>query len=168
MIKAAYEDLIKEVTEENKISVIVSIYNIEKYIQRAVESICAQTYSNLEIILVDDGSTDSSGRICDEYAKKDNRIRVIHKKNGGLSSARNEGIKAATGEYIAFVDGDDWVDKSMYEDMLKAMYTYDADIAICNYKAVGKEHIIDTSTNDITVSSNIPASSKSLINFSSA
>ena len=140
-----------DVQSENLISVIVSIYNIEKYISRAVKSICAQTYNNLEIILVDDGSTDNSGKICDEYAQKDARIRVIHKKNGGLSSARNEGIKIATGEYIAFVDGDDWVDTSMYEDMLKAMHTYDADIAICNYKAVGKEHTIDTSTDDITV-----------------
>ena len=151
MIKAAVRDLIKQVNAENKISVIVSIYNIEKYIARAVESICTQTYKNLEIILVDDGSTDNSGKICDEFAKKDTRIKVLHKENGGLSSARNEGIKIVTGDYIAFVDGDDWIDTSMYEDMLKAIQTYDADIAICNYKAVGREHTIDTSTEDIAV-----------------
>ena len=133
------------------ISVIVSIYNIEKYIARAVESICAQTYQKLEIILVDDGSTDNSGKICDELATKDCRIKVLHKENGGLSSARNEGIKIATGEYIAFVDGDDWIDERMYEDMLLALQKYDADIAICNYKVVGKDHIIDTSTDEITV-----------------
>lgn len=133
------------------ISVIVSVYNIEKYIARAVESICSQTYRNLEIILVDDGSKDSSGKICDEFAAKDSRIKVLHKVNGGLSSARNEGIKMASGEYIAFVDGDDWIDEKMYEDMLLIIQKYGADIAICNYKAVGKDNTIDTSTDEIAV-----------------
>lgn len=137
--------------EENKISVIVSVYNIEKYISKAVESICAQTYKNLEIILVDDGSTDSSGKICDEFSDKDTRIKVIHKKNGGLSSARNEGIQIAKGEYIAFVDGDDWIDETMYEDMLGAMLSAEADLAICNYKEVSQNSIRDTSTNKTTV-----------------
>lgn len=133
------------------ISVIVSIYNIEKYVARAVESICNQTYKDLEIILVDDGATDNSGKICDEFAIKDSRIKVLHKENGGLSSARNEGVKVATGEYIAFVDGDDWIDESMYEDMILAIQKYNADLAICNYKAVGKENTIDTSTENIAV-----------------
>ena len=92
------------------ISIIVPVYNIEEYLPRCVESILKQTYSNLELILVDDGSTDTSGSICDEYAKKDQRIRVIHKKNGGSSSARNEGIKIALGEYLGFVDSDDYID----------------------------------------------------------
>ena len=136
---------------ESKISVIVSVYNIEKYVSRAIESICNQSYQNLEIILVDDGSTDKSGIICDEYAKKDNRIKVLHKRNGGLSSARNEGIQLASGEYIAFVDGDDWIDETMYEDMLHLIQLNDADLAICNYKAIGKRTTTDTSTENVVV-----------------
>ena len=93
---------------EKLVSVIVAVYNIEEYLPRCVDSILAQTYRNLEIILVDDGSKDQSGSICDSYAEKDRRIKVIHKKNGGLSDARNAGMDAATGEYIGFVDGDDW------------------------------------------------------------
>lgn len=153
MINTSYHKLdncIKE-PQENKISVIVSIYNVENYVEKSIRSIQNQTYKNLEIILVDDGATDNSGKICDEYARKDSRIKVIHKKNGGLSSARNEGIKVATGEYIAFVDGDDWIDETMYEDMLRAMQTYDTDIAICNYKEISKKGIRDTSSEDITV-----------------
>lgn len=133
------------------ISVIVSIYNVQDYVKRSVQSIQNQTYKNLEIILVDDGSTDNSGKICDEFAKYDERIKVIHKVNGGLSSARNEGIRIAAGEYIAFVDGDDWIDDTMYEGMMSAMLKYDADIAICNYKEISKKGIRDTSTDDITV-----------------
>ncbi|OUQ56652.1 hypothetical protein B5E58_10530, partial [Tyzzerella sp. An114] len=96
--------------ENKKISVIVPIYNVEKYLNRCVDSIINQTYKNLEIILVDDGSPDNCGKICDEYAKKDNRIKVVHKENGGVSSARNVGLNIATGDYIGFVDGDDWID----------------------------------------------------------
>ena len=96
--------------QKPKLSVIVSIYNIENYVAKAIESICNQTYQNLEIILVDDGATDCSGKICDEYAKKDDRIRVIHKKNGGLVSAWMAGVEIAKGEYLAFVDSDDWID----------------------------------------------------------
>ena len=103
------------------ISIIVPVYNIEEYLPRCVESILKQTYSNLELILVDDGSTDTSGAICDEYAKKDQRIRVIHKKNGGSSSARNEGIKIALGEYLGFVDSDDYIEPQMYEKMVRAI-----------------------------------------------
>ena len=91
------------------ISVIVPIYKVEKYLQKCVDSILAQTYSNLEIILVDDGSPDRCGELCDEYAEKDGRIRVIHKKNGGLSDARNAGIDVAAGKYLAFVDSDDYI-----------------------------------------------------------
>ena len=137
--------------EKDKLSVIVSVYNIENYIARAIQSVCNQTYQNLEIILVDDGSTDCSGSICDEYAEKDARIKVIHKQNGGLSSARNAGVEQATGEYIGFVDGDDWIEKDMYEGMLHLIHRYDTDIAICNYKIVGKEYTVDTSTEEITV-----------------
>lgn len=136
---------------EPVISVIVSIYNVQAYVEKSVHSIQNQTYKNLEIILVDDGSTDNSGNICDEFANDDARIKVIHKVNGGLSSARNEGIKVATGEYIAFVDGDDWIDEDMYEGMLSAIVKHDADIAICNYKEISKKGIRDTSSDDIVV-----------------
>lgn len=136
---------------EPKISVIVSIFNVQNYVEKSIQSICSQTYKNLEILLVDDGSTDNSGKICDNFANKDARIRVIHKKNGGLSSARNEGIKAATGEYIAFVDGDDWIDGDMYEGMMHLIQTYDADIAICNYKEISQKGVMDSSDDKITV-----------------
>ena len=101
------------------ISIIVPIYNVELYLEKCIESIINQTYKNLEIILVDDGSTDSCGKICDEYAKKDNRIKVIHKINGGLSDARNKGMEIAKGKYIGFVDGDDYVASDMYETLYK-------------------------------------------------
>lgn len=112
-----------------KISVIVPIYNVEKYLENSITHIINQTYTNLEIILVDDGSTDDSGRICDEFAKKDSRIRVIHKENGGSSSARNVGIKEATGDYIGFLDADDWADETMYEKLITVCEEKHCDIA---------------------------------------
>lgn len=104
-----------------KISVIVPVYNVEQYLSRCVESILAQSYQNLEIILVNDGSKDASGKICDDYAGKDGRITVIHKENGGLSSARNAGLDMASGEYVAFVDSDDWIEQQSCEWMMDAM-----------------------------------------------
>lgn len=101
------------------ISVIVPIYNVEQFLDRCIESLQKQTYKNLEIFLVDDGSTDRSGKICDQYASEDSRIHVIHKPNGGPSSARNEGLKKCTGDYIAFVDSDDWVEPELYDILLK-------------------------------------------------
>ena len=101
------------------ISVIVPIYNVEKYLEKCIQSIINQTYRNLEIILVDDGSTDNSGEIADKYKKLDNRIKVIHKINGGLSDARNKGCEIATGEYISFIDSDDYIDLNMYENLIK-------------------------------------------------
>ena len=95
------------------ISIIVPVYNVEKYLKKCVDSIVNQTYKNLEIILVDDGATDSSGEICDELEKLDNRIKVYHKENGGLSDARNYGVARATGSYIGFVDSDDYIDAEM-------------------------------------------------------
>lgn len=111
------------------ISVIVPIYNVEKYISRCIETIINQTYKNLEIILIDDGSTDRSGDICDEYANKDKRIRVIHKENEGPSDARNSGLSVATGEYISFIDSDDWIALNMYEILHAAIDTEKADLA---------------------------------------
>lgn len=113
------------------ISIIVPVYNIEQYLPKCIESIKQQTYRNLEIILVDDGSTDDSGRICDEMALTDERIKVIHKKNGGLADARNAGINAATGGYIGFVDGDDYIDDDMYELLYDAARNTGAEIASC-------------------------------------
>lgn len=103
------------------ISIIVPIYNVEKYLRQCIDSILSQTYTNLEIILVDDGSKDKSGDICDYYKEKDARIKVIHKTNGGLSSARNAGLEIATGEYIGYVDSDDYIAPDMYECLLKAL-----------------------------------------------
>lgn len=100
------------------ISVIIPVYNVEKYLNKCIDSIVNQTYKNLEVILVDDGSLDKSSQLCDEWAKRDNRINVIHKVNGGLSSARNYGLKISKGEYISFVDSDDWVDKNTYQELL--------------------------------------------------
>lgn len=116
---------------EELISVIVPVYNVEKYIKKCIESIINQTYNNLEIILVDDGSTDKSGKICDEYAMVDKRISVIHKENGGLSDARNCGIDVAKGKYIAFVDSDDFIDLKMYEILYNNLVKNNADISIC-------------------------------------
>lgn len=116
-----------------KISIIVPIYKVEKYLPMCIESICAQTYSNLEILLMDDGSPYSCGSICDEYAKKDDRIRVFHLENGGQSRARNIGLDAATGDYIGFVDGDDWPRKEMYEKLLNLMLKEGAAIGECNF-----------------------------------
>ena len=110
----------------NLVSVIVPIYNVEKYLEKCIESIVNQTYKNLEIILVDDGSPDNCPAICDEWAQKDSRIKVIHKKNGGLSSARNAGLEVSNGEYISFVDSDDWLDENTFEEVynnfLKELY----------------------------------------------
>ena len=117
--------------EQPKISIIVPIYKVEPYLRKCLDSIVNQTYQNLEIILIDDGSPDRCGEICDEYAAKDGRITVIHKTNGGLSSARNAGLDAATGEYIGFVDSDDWIEMDMYEYLLSNVLSKNADICIC-------------------------------------
>lgn len=133
------------------ISVIVAVYNIEKYLSRCIDSILAQTYKELEILLVDDGSTDSSGKICDVYAEKDSRIHVIHRENGGLSAARNTGIDQATGEYIAFVDGDDWLEPIMYQTLIDAAINNEAQLTACRYRRVFPDCIRDGSTGKITV-----------------
>lgn len=121
------------------ISIIVPIYNTEKYLDRCVRSIVNQTYKNLEIILIDDGSTDNSSKMCDEWASKDSRIKVIHKNNGGLSDARNSGLDIATGNYIGFVDSDDWIDKDMYEYLLNLVKTYEADYSSVEMAIVKSE-----------------------------
>lgn len=118
---------------EVKISVVVPIYNVQSYLERCIESIQNQTFKELEILLIDDGSTDQSGAIANYYAEKDSRIKVIHKKNGGLSDARNRGMQIATGEYIFFLDSDDWIALDTLEVLLDNIQSYDADIAVCGF-----------------------------------
>ena len=151
MIRGSLADIEQNIekTELPLITVAVTVYNIKDYLKRSIESVCNQTYHNLEILLVDDGSTDESGKICDDYAKKDERIRVIHKENGGPSEARNYAIEQAKGEYIAFVDGDDWIDPDMYENMYLALKKGEADLAVCSYKQVSAKHIEDPTTEEI-------------------
>lgn len=115
------------------ISVIVPVYNIEKYLKKCLDSLAFQTCSDVEFILVDDGSTDNCGKICDDYAEKDKRFKVIHKKNGGLVSARKVGIKNANGEYIGFVDGDDYIEKDMYFEFEKMIKKYKPDILVSEF-----------------------------------
>ena len=124
---------------EPLISVIVPIYKVEEYLNRCVESLVNQTYKNLEIILVDDGSPDNCPEMCDRWAKQDKRIRVIHKKNGGLSDARNAGMRIATGEYIAFVDSDDLVSYSFFEDLLYTSQSTNAELSACEVESFSDE-----------------------------
>ena len=118
--------------EQPLVSIIMPVYNGEKYLRPCIESILHQTYSNWELLLIDDGSRDHSGAICDEYAK-DARIRVVHKKNEGPASARNDGMAMAKGDYISFVDSDDWLEADMFEQMVAAMQSHQAEIIICGY-----------------------------------
>lgn len=120
------------------ISVVVPIYGVEKYLDKCVASIVNQTYPHLEIILVDDGSPDGCGALCDEWVKRDNRIKVVHKENGGLSDARNAGIPYATGEYISFVDSDDYLDSTFYERLYTTMQETGAEIVECATRYVGE------------------------------
>ena len=126
-----------------KVSVIVPVYQVEKYLRRCIDSICAQTYKNLEIILVDDGSTDGSGEICDKYENIDDRIIVIHQKNQGLSEARNTGLECATGEYIAFVDSDDLIREDMYEILLRELVNTDSDFIKSDFQGISNENKVE-------------------------
>lgn len=138
------------------ISIIVPVYNTMKYLVRCVESILNQTYKELQIILVDDGSTDGSGALCDDYAAKDKRIFVIHKENGGLSSARNAGLDVAAGKYIGFVDSDDYIEADMYEKMLHEIERHSADMCICSSydeEENGKKDISITEHSEIILNS---------------
>lgn len=125
---------------KNKISIIIPIYKVEAFLDDCVQSVVAQTHRNTEIILVDDGSPDNCPAMCDAWAEKDNRIKVIHKANGGLSDARNAGLDIATGDYISFVDSDDWILPKMYEKMLLVMQLEHADICACNIRSCYQNH----------------------------
>lgn len=127
--------------EKALISIIIPVYKVEKYLEKCIQSVINQTYENLQIILVDDGSPDNCGKICDEYAKKDHRIEVIHKSNGGLSDARNKGLEIAKGEYIGFVDSDDYIEADIYEVLYNLLKQYNADVSICNFYTVSQGKI---------------------------
>ena len=133
-----------------RISVIIPIYNVKNYIRRCIDSVLNQTFCDFELILVDDGSTDGCSLICDEYAKRDSRIRVVHKINGGLSSARNAGIDIARGKLIAFIDGDDYAQIDMLKDMYETAVNNNADIVACNFifekSELNKENVIFNKT----------------------
>ena len=113
------------------ISVIIPVYNVEQYVESCLNSVIDQSYTNLEIILVDDGSTDRSGEICGQYALKDSRIKVIHEENAGLGEARNRGLRIASGDYICFVDSDDWIEEDYCKELAQAAERTNSDIAIC-------------------------------------
>ncbi len=118
------------------VSVVVPVYNVKKYLEKCLESLLSQSYEKIEILVVDDGSTDGSGKLCDQFAKRDKRIKVFHKKNGGLSDARNYGIKIANGKYVCFVDSDDYVKKTYVEKLYKAISENKADIAVCGFEQI--------------------------------
>lgn len=127
---------------DDLISIIVPVYNVENYVEKCINSIINQTYKNLEIIIVDDGSKDNSGKICDELEKKDDRIKVIHKENGGLSDARNRGIKIAKGSYIGFVDSDDYIKEDMFETLYNLNKKYNSDISIVSFYEIYNNKVI--------------------------
>lgn len=115
------------------ISIIVPVYNVKDYLEKCLQSICVQTYKNLEIILIDDGSSDGSGELCDLFAQRDGRIKVIHQTNAGQSAARNRGLAVAQGEFLGFVDSDDWIEPDMYEFLYHLLKANGADISICSH-----------------------------------
>lgn len=132
------------------ISVIVPVYNVENYLKKCIDSIINQTYKNLEIILINDGSKDGSGKICDEYAKKDSRIKVIHKENSGVADVRNMGLDIATSDYLLFVDSDDYISHMMIQKLYDKMVLEDPDICMCNYHDVSEDYqIIDKDKNPV-------------------
>lgn len=136
------------------ISVIIPVYNSEFYLKECLESVCNNTYKELEIILVDDGSMDSSGDICDEYAKYDKRVKVFHRKNVGVSAARNFGISQVKGKYIAFIDSDDYVDKNYFEELVKDMIREQCELAVCNIISIVETDLPFRRVEDIVIDFN--------------
>ena len=134
---------------EELITIVVPVYNVEKYIDRCLKSLLNQTYNNLEIILVDDGSKDNSGKICDQYVKKDKRIKVVHKKNGGLSDARNAGLEVTKGKYVSFVDSDDWISDDAIEVLYKYLISENADIVCGDMQKTFSDEAKNQKTKDI-------------------
>ena len=140
-------------TVNPSISIIVPVYKVEKYLNRCLDSILAQTFTDWECILIDDGSPDNSGKICDEYAKKDERFVVIHHENAGVSAARNAGLDIAKGEYITFVDSDDWVENSFLQEQYSDIVSDDYDVCICGF--VGKGKVINRELSVIEAKKNL-------------
>ncbi len=140
---------------DEKISIIIPVYNVENYIRKCIDSVINQTYKNLEIILIDDGTPDNSGKICDEYAEKDSRIIVLHNENMGLSGARNCGLDIATGKYVSFIDSDDYVDTCYIEKLYNALKSENADMAICKFK-----YIFEKDYKNINIKSILPYKTK--------
>ena len=136
---------------DSLVSVIVPVYNVENYLDRCIKSLASQTYHNLQIILVDDGSPDNCPQICDEWANKDSRIKVLHKENGGLSDARNAGIEMATGEYISFVDSDDYVDLHFIELLLQTLLQENSDIVECKVVKFFENGSFETASDDLAI-----------------
>ncbi|MCQ9626454.1 glycosyltransferase [Cetobacterium somerae] len=134
-----------------KISIIVPVYKVELYLRKCIDSILNQTFKDFELILVDDGSPDRCGEICDEYRKKDNRIKVLHKKNGGLSSARNAGLDIAKGDYIGFVDSDDWIESDMYEVLYNLCIENNSEIGVINYQIVYPDRQKNKKNSDLKI-----------------
>lgn len=126
-----------------KVSVIIPVYNVENYLDRCVSSVCDQSFSDIEIILVDDGSKDNSGKLCDILAQKDYRIKVVHQENGGLSDARNTGLANSSGQWISFIDSDDWVEKSFLENLIKEAEKNQCEIVGCNYRRMSEKKQYD-------------------------
>ncbi|MBT2678822.1 glycosyltransferase [Bacillus sp. ISL-35] len=141
------------------ITIIIPIYNSQRYLDKCLDSVINQSFSDIEIILVNDGSSDESGKICDEYKQKDSRIKVIHKENGGVSSARNVGLKMATGDFIGFVDSDDYINKEMFKVLFNDIKENDCDVSICNwyYEIDGELRLDKTMLKDYKVLNNISA-----------
>ena len=135
--------------DEKKISVIVAIYNVEKYLKKCIESILNQTYTNLEIILINDGSSDNCKEICDKYAMQDSRIKVVHRENKGVAYTRNQGIDMATGDYITFVDSDDYIHPQMYEIMMNYMQNSEIDVVICDYETIAETDTVNIIKKDL-------------------
>ena len=133
--------MIKELNENPKVSIIIPAYNIASYLERCLESVRHQTYKKLQIIIVDDGSTDQTGQIADSFAERDKRFHVIHKENRGVSAARKTGLEKAEGDYIGFVDGDDYIEPEMYEKLIGLAVKYGADIAHCGYQMVFPDRV---------------------------
>ena len=146
------------------ISIIVPFHNVEKYLERSLDSIVGQTYENLEIILVNDGSTDNSLEICERYAKYDDRIKIVNIEHGGVSAARNAGLDAVTGEYIGFVDSDDYIVEDMYMELYNALNQNNCDMATCNfYRVYGDDYLVDYNSPEEVVILNTKEAVKSVL-----
>lgn len=133
------------------LSIIVPVYNVEKYLSRCIESILRQSFSDFELLLIDDGSTDESSEICDKYATEDARVKVVHKKNGGVSTARNTGLDLATGQFIGFVDADDYVSKDMFGVLISALEEHDAEVACCDLAFIDEYESIQSGEKNTTI-----------------